>query len=116
MTKAIFITGTDTGVGKTLIAGGLAAALVSRGKKVGVMKPAESGCPLKDGQLIPLDALYLKAMSGADDDLSLICPYPLHLPLAPASAAVLEKVTIDPQKIEDCFRTLAARHELIVME
>lgn len=116
MGKAIFIAGTDTGVGKTLIAGGLAAAFSRRGLKIGVMKPAESGCPQKDGRALPQDALYLKTMAQSQDDLSLICPYALTLPLAPASAAAAEGITIDPQKIEDCFRTLEAKHELVILE
>ncbi len=116
MGKAIFITGTDTGVGKTLVTGGLAAALVRRGKKVGVMKPAESGCPLKDGKLLPQDALFLKTMAGVNDDLDLICPYSLHLPLAPASAAQAQGIKIDPKKIADCFLKLKKKYELLLVE
>lgn len=116
MGKAIFITGTDTGVGKTLVAGSLAAALSLRGLKIGVMKPAESGCPLKEGRLLPQDAIFLRTMAGATDDLSLICPYPLFLPLAPASAAKAEGVTIDPQKIEDGIKKLKKKYELVIIE
>jgi dethiobiotin synthetase len=60
MRKGIFITGTDTGVGKTIIAAGLAAAIREKGVDVGVMKPVETGCPLSGSELIPQDALLLR--------------------------------------------------------
>ena len=53
MGKGIFVTGTDTGVGKTLVAGGIAALLRGSGIDVGVMKPAESGCHRENGVLLP---------------------------------------------------------------
>jgi dethiobiotin synthetase len=53
MAKGLFITGTDTGVGKTFVAGALATLLRARGIDVGVMKPAETGCIRRDGQLHP---------------------------------------------------------------
>lgn len=116
MGKALFVTGTDTGVGKTLVAGGLAAALSRRGLKIGVMKPTESGCPLKDGRPSPQDARFLMAMAGVQDNLDLVCPYPLALPLAPASAAQEEGIKIDPQKIEACFYKLKKKYELLIVE
>ncbi|MBI2089793.1 MAG: dethiobiotin synthase [Deltaproteobacteria bacterium] len=57
----IFITGTDTGVGKTVVACGLAALLKNKGYKVGVMKPAETGCKERDGKLFPQDARLRRA-------------------------------------------------------
>jgi dethiobiotin synthetase len=57
MHKGIFITGTDTGVGKTYVASGIAASLRARGVNVGVMKPAETGCRIRSGDLIPTDAV-----------------------------------------------------------
>ena len=51
------ITGTDTGVGKTTVACSLAALFRRRGMRVGVMKPAETGCVTRDGEMIALDAL-----------------------------------------------------------
>ena len=55
MSKGILVTGTDTGVGKTLVACGLAAFLKEAGYKVGVMKPAETGCDAGEGKLVPQD-------------------------------------------------------------
>ena len=88
MIKFFFITGTDTGVGKTIVAGAIASALRARGMKVGVMKPAETGCREKRGELFPSDASFLKKVSGSKMPLDLICPYRFSEPLAPAIAAV----------------------------
>jgi len=114
--RGFFFTGTDTGVGKTLIAGAIAKALAEAGKRVGVMKPLESGCRQDHGQLIPLDALFLKKMSGAADDLSLVCPYALALPLAPGIAAEKEQVAISLETIATVFARIAARHDLVLVE
>ena len=85
--NGFFITGTDTGVGKTLIAGAIARALSLQGRRVGVMKPFESGCRRDGDTLVPADALFLRNMAGSQDDLALICPYAFERPLAPGIAA-----------------------------
>ena len=76
--KGSFITGTDTGVGKTYVTCGLAALLRESGYRVGVMKPAETGCDGGDGKLVPQDALALKAAAGCESfsgkNLSLSIP------------------------------------------
>ena len=64
MGKGIFVTGTDTGVGKTFVACGIARVLRDAGYRIGVMKPVESGCAEGDGQLIPEDAIRLRDASG----------------------------------------------------
>jgi len=116
MAKGIFITGTDTGVGKTLVAGGLAALLQEKGIDVGVMKPAESGCHRENGKLIPEDALFLKEMSQCQDELELINPYALEHPLTPALAAELEGVEIRIEVIREAYFDLSSRHELVLVE
>ena len=87
-TRGFFITGTDTGVGKTFVTAGIAAVLKEKGVNVGVMKPVETGCAEKDGRLEPQDALYLKNAAGVSDELDLINPYRFKAPIAPAAAAV----------------------------
>ena len=114
--RGFFFTGTDTGVGKTLIAGALAKALTAAGRRVGVMKPFESGCRRENGRLIPADALFLKKMAGATDDLSLICPYALARPLAPGIAAQTENVAIDLEKIRGAFARIASRYDMVLVE
>jgi len=116
MGKGIFITGTDTGVGKTLITGGLAAIFRGKGIDVGVMKPAESGCRREDGQLVPEDALFLKEMSGCQDDLLLINPYTLEHAISPAQAAEIEGVDIKLEVIRKAYAALASKHELVLVE
>ena len=112
----IFIAGTDTGVGKTLIAAGLVAALKDLGIDVGVMKPLESGAPSFGSAPIPQDALYLKEIAGTTDDLNLINSYCFHAPLAPGVAAEQEGVKVDLQRIERMYKELKGRHQFMVVE
>jgi dethiobiotin synthetase len=114
--KGIFITGTDTGVGKTFVGAGLAATLRERGIDVGVMKPAETGCVLRKGVLVPRDALKLMKAGGVDDPLDLVNPYRFRDPLAPASAAAREGKTIEIKRIVSAFRKLARKHAYMVVE
>lgn len=114
--RGLYVCGTDTGVGKTLVAGLLAAGLAARGVNVGVMKPLESGCPRRNGQLVPQDALFLIEMAGVADDLDLICPYRLEKPLAPGVAAAEEGVRVELATAVAAFAELAGRHEVVIVE
>lgn len=116
MMRGIFITGTDTGVGKTFVGAGLAAALREQGIDVGVMKPAETGCALRNGVLAPRDALKLIKAGGVDDPPDLVNPYRFRDPLAPAIAAAREGKTIEIRRIVSAFRTLARKHACMVVE
>lgn len=111
-----FITGTDTGVGKTLVTGAVARALVQRGKRVGVMKPFETGCGLRGSVLVPRDALFLKAMAQSTEALERICPCRLRYPLAPWIAAALEQVSIDVQQVVSIFKELQSRCDVMLVE
>jgi len=116
MGRGLFITGTDTGVGKTLIACGLAFALRGLGRKVGVMKPVETGCAEKEGQLFPQDASYLKDASGCEEPLQKICPYPLPIPLAPSVAAQRAGVTIDLSLLCELYAEISSAHGITLVE
>lgn len=116
MMKGIFITGTDTGVGKTYVGAGLAAAFRERGIDVGVMKPAETGCVLRKGVLVPRDAVKLIKAGGVVDPLDLVNPYRFRDPLAPAIAAAREGKRIDVRRIVSAFRTLARKHAYMIVE
>jgi dethiobiotin synthetase len=116
MGGGIFITGTDTGVGKTLVACGLAALLRESGYKVGVMKPAETGCEERDGKLFPQDAYYLKEASGCDEPLEKICPYRLRDPVTPSVAAEREGVKIDISLLEKIYGEISAAHDITLVE
>ncbi len=100
MTSCYLITGTDTGIGKTTVACGIAAALRHRGIDVGVMKPAETGCATDaDGVPQPADAIQLRWFAGRDDPLHVVCPYPLREPLAPALAARRQDMVLELSRI-----------------
>ena len=112
----IFITGTDTEIGKTVVAGGLAAALKAAGVNVGVMKPIASGGIEHEGRIVSEDAIFLKHAARVDDALDLINPICLRQPLAPSVAAEIEKVSIDLRQIDEAFAQLCQRHEFMVVE
>ncbi len=114
--KSYFITGTDTGVGKTLVGGGIAGALRRSGKKVGVLKPFETGCSLVNGELVAKDALFLKDISGCPDDIAVICPYRMKHPLAPGVAAEIEGVTIDLDRVKAVFQNMEKKYEKVLVE
>jgi len=114
---SIFITGTDTGVGKTIVAAGLAAILSEAGLDVGVMKPVETGCSLNaDGTLFPADGEFLRQMSGTHDPLSLIAPYRFKEPLAPGVAAELEGKNISIQDVVNKFKQISRNHNHVLIE
>ncbi len=114
--KGIFITGTDTGVGKTYVAAGIAASLVRSGVDVGVMKPAETGCGRRRGGLIPADALILRKAAATADSLALVNPYRFKHPLAPSQAAALEGKTINPASMVTAYKVLSHRHDFMIVE
>ena len=106
--KGVFVTGTDTGVGKTVVAAAIAIVLRKKGIDVGVMKPLQSG---GDG-----DADILAAASGAGDEMTLVAPYSFSEAVAPTLAARLEGVEIDVDLIRRSYRDLAGRHQVMIVE
>lgn len=116
MTKGIFITGTDTGVGKTFVATGIAAYLKRSGVDVGVMKPAETGCSVRRGRLIPGDTIKLMKAAGVRDALDLVNPYRFRKPLAPSSAAKLAGEKIVPGRIIHSYNMLSLKHDFMIVE
>ncbi|MEW6038909.1 MAG: dethiobiotin synthase [Pseudomonadota bacterium] len=85
----LFVTGTDTGVGKTQIAAALARLLHERNLVVRPRKPVESGCRQEHDHLVPEDARTLQTAARTNDPLERVCPYPLEPPLSPERAAML---------------------------
>lgn len=116
MNKGIFITGTDTGVGKTFIAAGLIRAFKGMGINGCPMKPVESGCRIRKGELLPADTVKLIKASGVKEPLDLINPYRFRQPLAPAVAAEFEGVTISRKKIISAYRQLSKKYSLTIVE
>jgi len=116
MAKGFFVTGTDTGVGKTIIAGALIRAIHMAGFSVCGMKPVETGCRKQGGVFVPSDGMYLKDMARMNEKISSITPCCFELPLAPMVAAELEGGNIDLEKLKKQFRELADRYEAVVVE
>ncbi len=112
----IFITGTDTGVGKTFVGCLVARLLSSRGRKVGVMKPVETGCRLKDGVVVPWDSLRLLEASCSDIPLDMVNPYRSIHPLAPNLATRLDGETIDPGRLKSIYEDISRRHDVVIVE
>lgn len=115
--KGVFVTGTDTGVGKTLVGAGLAAWCRAHGADVGVMKPVATG-GLRHGRtrLVSSDALLLSHAAGADDAWSLINPVCYREPLAPYAASLRVHQPIDWLRVRQAFQALSLRHRFLIVE
>jgi dethiobiotin synthetase len=118
MTKTLFITGTDTGVGKTLATTLLALHFQAQGLDVGVMKPLASGCTEQDGVLVNEDAEFLQQMTGVADGLDLINPVRYIEPLAPLVAARRAGESTDTvlEQVFAALEELKQRHEIVLVE
>lgn len=114
--KGVFVTGTDTGVGKTWIAAGLTAVLRRWGLAASYFKPVQSGCPEEDGRLIPTDARFARDLAGLTEPLELLTPMTLRLPLAPGVAAAQEGREVDLEGIARAREELASRYDILVAE
>lgn len=113
--KSIFITGTDTGVGKTIASATIAMLLRRMGHSVGVMKPVTSGCIQRDGALVSEDAELLAFAAGVP--VSQDCaPYLLRAPLAPSVSASQDGVRISFDVIKEAYQRLAAQHDFVIVE
>ncbi|OGC07359.1 dethiobiotin synthase [candidate division WOR-1 bacterium RIFOXYD2_FULL_36_8] len=107
---SLFVTGTDTGVGKTYVTILLAKHLMLKGFDVGIMKPISTGSKKDD------DARLLKKTLNLKDPLRLINPIHLKLPLAPYAAAKLLKKRLNLKKIFTAFEKLKKHHDIVIVE
>ncbi len=114
--SGIFVTGTDTGVGKTVATAALGLALRGRGLDVGVMKPIETGAPLVAGRRVGEDAAVLRRLLAPGDALEDVNPVALALPASPSAAAKHEGASIDLASIRSAFDRLSGRHEVVLIE
>ncbi len=110
--RGLFITATDTGVGKTEVACALLRGHRARGLDVVAMKPAQSGHEPGEAS----DAERLGAAAGGAEPPELVCPYSFAAPLAPAVAARLEGKQVSMERILARARELAARHTALLVE
>jgi dethiobiotin synthetase len=111
--RGLFVTGTDTAVGKTVLTAGIAVALQARGHAIGVVKPIQSGALATDPEG---DAMLLKHWTGVSEPAEEIAPYAFAAPLAPLVAAELEGRMVDLDEAVECVRTVAARYEAVIVE
>lgn len=111
----LFVTGTDTGVGKTWVAVALTRLLVQRGLSVCPRKPVESGCASGEDGLLPQDAAALWKAADSTESLHQVCAYPLRAALSPERAAALEgrTLTLD-QLVTACQSGIGADDFLLV--
>ena len=109
--RGLFVTGTDTGVGKTLVAAGLARLALRQGIRVIPFKPVETGCnPVAE------DAHLLWSAAGQPVSEHEVCPHRFALPGAPAQAAAAEGAAIDLDRVVAEARVLSARGDLLLVE
>ncbi|HZX15083.1 MAG TPA: dethiobiotin synthase [Thermodesulfobacteriota bacterium] len=112
LSKGIFVTGTDTGVGKTIISAALALTLKQSGNKVAVMKPVQTGTDLGGY----LDIEFIQSVIETNYPLDNVCPYRFSHPLAPLVAANLVGERIDLERIKSCYHKLASIHDTVIVE
>jgi len=111
--KGLFVTGTDTGVGKTVLTAGVALALRARGYSVGVVKPVQSGAAATDPDG---DAMLLKRWAGVEEPAEAIAPYSFAAPVAPLVAAQLEGRVVDRADVIERVRRVGERYEVVIVE
>jgi len=116
MTRGFFITGTDTGVGKTAVSLGLMRALQAQGHTVVGMKPVASGCHAGASGLENDDALRLQGCSSFAVEYSQVNPYAFEPAIAPHLAARTNGASIHIPVISNRFRELAAGADFVVVE
>ena len=116
MTRGVFVTGTDTGVGKTIVGAVIARLAASRGIRTGIMKPVTCGCVVRDGVRVSEDAELLAYGAGLETLPQEATTYLFTAPVAPSVAAEKEGGRIDLEKIAADYATLAAAHDFLVVE
>jgi dethiobiotin synthetase len=114
--KGLFVTGTDTGVGKTLVAAGLVRLARKAGISAIALKPIETGCQVRSGIFFPEDGAFLA--DAAENQLSLdeCAPFRFSLPASPARAAAMEGRSLKLTDVEEHVRTLAEDADLTIVE
>jgi len=116
MPKGFFITGTDTGVGKTVVASALLRKINDLGLRTGAMKPVAAGCVRTAAGLRNEDAELLMENMSASFAYELVNPYAFEDPIAPHIAAAREPQVIEVKKILDCYEQISAASDYVIVE
>jgi dethiobiotin synthetase len=112
----LFVTATDTEVGKTVIAGAIANHFFRRGRRVAVLKPVATGCVHRREGLVSEDAEFLASCADVPFPLDVICPVRYREPLAPAVAADRTKEPVDWEAVNRSIRMMSARSDVVIVE
>lgn len=116
MSRGFFITGTDTGVGKTVIAAAIIKVIHAQGISVCGMKPVETGCSRIGDTLYPSDGMFLKKAAGMEETINHITPYCFETPVAPSLASEMEGRPVSIDGILEKFHGLLQRYRAAVVE
>jgi len=114
--RAWFVTGTDTGIGKTLVSSAMLSLLAGSGLRAVGMKPVAAGLEETGGEWRNEDVEQLRAAGNVDAPLALRCQYLLRAPMSPHLAARQEDVRIELQPMLSAFDELSARADAVVVE
>lgn len=114
--RGLFITGTDTGVGKSLVACALLHAYAARGLRVIGMKPVAAGAAFVNGAWVNEDVAQLLAASNVRAPLEAVNPYCFEQAIAPHIAASINKKTININKLQDSCARLSVLADMVVVE
>ena len=115
MMKSLFVTGTDTDVGKTCVSASIVKNLRDMDIDVGVMKPFASGHK-KNSNSLPQDVEILMKYSGSQDPIDLVNPYFFEIPTSPYDASKILVQKINLQKVIDAYNKLLSSHDLVIVE
>jgi len=111
-----FVTGTDTGVGKTVVTAALATAFRADRYDVVALKPFATGAAMIQGRRASADALFIERAAASGEPIDVINPVLLDAPLAPSVAARLEEREVDVEAAVEHCKRVAARHQLALIE
>jgi len=114
--SGLFVTGTDTGVGKTLIAGAIAKILTDDGLKVGVFKPIATGCHRAWEGLVSYDTEFLAYCVKSDLPVSTITPISYLTKAGPVVGAAREGIPIDFDKIAAAYKNICKNSDIVIVE
>lgn len=116
MSAGYFITGTDTGVGKTRVSSALLLAFAAQGLRVVGMKPVAAGCVYQDGVLLSEDVAQLQAASNVKFPVAEVNPYAFEPPIAPHIAASRVGVRMEISVMVNCFKQLQQQADKVIVE
>lgn len=114
--SGLFIAGTDTGVGKTLVTASLLKVLADLGVRAAGMKPVAAGADLVDGRWVNEDVLQLMAQASVTAPMELVNPYLFREPVAPHLAAERKGVAIRIPRIVEDYESLASLARVVLVE